>query len=251
MDIFTSFFGGFSSFFSSWIFCLLQVIPFFLAFGVATLALENPDDRAAYWKRVLSISIFPFIGFLTVFAATGMSTTAISKIIFLYIDILNQAGGVVIGLAGLYFIGILTLDNMIQSKIEKLYIGWGFLLGASLAFAYKPCVTPTLTKVLMLNNSTETAGIGAIMLIAYTLGVIAAILGAELLLVRYVNSLTSYTTKSNIRKFSGAILLISSILILSGQMTNYKSFLVGRFVPGMDHSEAPSTNGKHMNHKGM
>jgi cytochrome c-type biogenesis protein len=251
MNIFTAFFGGFASFFSSWIYCLLQVIPFFIAFGIGTLAYENRDDPSAYWRKVLWISVFPFIGFLVVFVATGMSTTAVSKTIFLYIDILNQAGGVVIGLAGLYFTGLLTLDDSNKPKIEKLYIGWGILLGASLAFAYKPCVTPTLTKVLMLNNSTETAGIGAAMLIFYTLGVSTAIIGAELILIRLVNGVDSLQVKKIIRKACGGILLIASILILSGHMTEYKSFLVGRFVPAIDHNVDHSTHGNDMKQEGM
>jgi len=230
MTIFQAFFGGFSSFFSVWIFCLMQVIPFFLALTAGLLVFEKMGENG-YWKRVLYIAILPLVGFIIVFTLTGMSTTSISRAIFRHNELLNRFGGVIIGLTGLYLIGLLTIKDQ-PMRVTLFGVPAVLLLfGASMAVAYKPCVTPTLTAIFALNGSAETAGIGAVMLVFYTLGTTSAILGAEILLLLLCSRANSDSERDIMRKLSGAVVLAASILILSGQMTNYKSFLVGRFVP--------------------
>jgi cytochrome c-type biogenesis protein len=103
--------------------------------------------------------------------------------------------------------------------------------GAALALAYKPCVTPTLTVILNLNNSAETAGAGAVLLLAYTLGTVTVILATGVVLSILSRRISSDLAKVTIKRLCGVVLIIVSFLILSDRMTAYKSFLVGRFVP--------------------
>ena len=230
MTIFQAYFGGLSSFFSVWVFCLMQVIPFFLAFAVGLLIFENKEDKA-YKARFLAITLLPLLGFLVLFVATGMSTTSISRKIFLYNDLLNRFGGVIIGLSGFYLLGLLSPKDL-PERVKSIAFPIVLLLfGASLAVAYKPCVTPTLTAIFAFSGSEETANFGAIMLIFYTLGISTAIFASEFILAFYGSKLGSDSKKHLIKNICGVVVLFVSILILSGQMTNYKSFLVGRFVP--------------------
>ena len=232
MSIGQAYFGGVSSFFSVWVFCLLQITPFLLAFIVgANVSSESGSVSNSRWKKYLLISLVPLIGFSLIFIPMGMTTTSVSRTIFRYLDLGDQFGGVIIGLTGCYLIGWLTLKESSPLFSQRLRLGAGFLLGGSLALAYKPCITPTLTVILNLTSALETANIGAVMLAFYTFGVSTVILVSGMALTVGATRLPSVQAKNIIKKTCGVVLLTVSFLILTGKMTDYKSFLVGRFVP--------------------
>ena len=179
MNIAQAYIGGVSSFFSIWVFCLLQVTPFLLAFIVgASLTLKSENPSSPQWKNILLIAAIPLIGFSLIFIPMGMTTTGVSRFIFRYLELTNQLGGIIIGLT----------------------------------------------------NATKTANIGAVMLASYTFGVSTVIFVAGLALAAGFSRLSSVFAKDVIKKVCGVILLTVSFFILSGKMTDYKSFLVGRFV---------------------
>lgn len=232
MNIVQAYVGGISSFFSVWVFCLLQITPFLLAFIVGASVSQKSENRSSpQWKKVLLIALVPLIGYSLIFVPMGMATTGISKTIFMNLGLANQFGGVIIGVTGCYLIGWLTLKESSPLFTQRLRLGAGFLLGASVALAYKPCITPALTVILNLTNTVETANIGAVMLAFYTLGTSTVIFVSGIALAVACNRLLSVPVKTVIVKSCGVVLLVASFLIISGKMTDYKSFLVGRFIP--------------------
>ncbi len=244
MSFVDAYLGGVHAHFSIWIFCLMQIVPFFLAFAVGAVMIENRDEPAsAKVKRSITSLAAPIFGFTLIFAGMGMTATDISKTIFQYLSLLNQFGGVIIGLVALYFIGVLTMKE--SSKVFggiKHFIG--LMFGAALAFAYRPCVTPTLTKIYNMTQSDQTVGQGGALLVAYTMGIFTIICISAVALVWIASSLPTIFMKSAVKKACGAVLLAISALILTDNMTIYKSYLVGRFVPqaqavdvDMDHSK--------------
>ena len=221
MSIGQAFYGGVSSFFSVWVFCLLQITPFLLAFIVGAIVSSGSENTSySQWKKILLISFVPLIGFSLIFIPMGMTTTGISKAFFRYLDLANQFGGVIIGLIGCYLIGWLTVKESSPIFTQRLRLVAGLLLGGSLALAYKPCITPTLTVILNLTNALETANIGAVMLAFYTFGVSTVIIVAGIALAASFNRLSSVFAKNVIKKSCGIVLLAASFLILSGKMTD-------------------------------
>lgn len=232
MTFANAYLGGFLSFFSVWIFCLLQIIPFFLAFMVGAALSdksENPSPRPGL--RALLIPVIALIGYSVVFTSMGMTTTGISKVIFKHLDLANQFGGVVIGLVACYLVGWLSFKGPSTAYMRMIYIASSLAFGAALAFAYRPCVTPTLTVILNLNNNVETAGVGAVMLAFYTLGTATVLLAGGVGLALLSMRIPSDSMKIFLKRFCAIVLFTASFLILSDRMTDYKSFLVGRFVP--------------------
>lgn len=242
MTVFGAFFGGFHSFFSIWFFCLMQIVPFIIAFIVASTIREGgPAPEKTDWQP-LSISAAAVLGgFITVFTAIGMVTTPTSKLLFRYMDLLNQFGGVVIGLIALYFIGLLTLDKLTETKMKGLIAGFGALMGASLAVAYKPCVTPTLTVIYNINTSPDNVMWGGVLLVLYTLGISAAILLIATPLAVFASKAKSANVRLFLKRGCGALLLVVALLMLTDKMTIYKSMLVEGFVP-------PAADGSGHNH---
>lgn len=239
MSVFEAFFGGLGAFFSIWIFCLFQIIPFFLVYIVAAALAGGPEGtpREIAVEAAKSIGL-TLAGFSIIFVSMGMPTTAVSGALFSNLKLANQFGGVVVALLGLYFVGVLTVEKSWR-WFGPLKTAFGALFGASLALAYKPCVTPTLTKIYAISGSAETAGKGGALLFFYTLGAFAAMSLVAAILLGGAARIKGAAARAGVVKGCGALLLVFSFLILSGNMTRYKSFLVGRFVPqtaGHDHS---------------
>lgn len=248
MSVIHAYLGGVHSFFSIWIFCLLQVIPFFFAFVIGIGVQEKTDTPfSELIKRILTVGIVPFIGFIIFFVLMGMRTTSLNKTIFGYLNLSNQLGGVVIGLISFYFIGWLTFKEKPETLFTAIKLIFGFLFGAALAFAYKPCVTPTLSKIYIINSSIETAGIGGILLTSYALGVSTVIFGFAYALALFAARLTSFPLKTTILKTCGVVLLVAATLIISDKMTVYKSFLVGGLVETSVAEHSHNGEGEHAN----
>jgi len=231
MSVFNAYFSGVAAFFSIWLFCLLQIIPFFLAFIIG-MALSGKDVGGP--RRLLMsglLALVSFSGFIFIFTSMGLVSTAPSKVIFNSLSLGNQIGGVVIGVIGLYLIGLLSIDvDRSPAMTAGKYMAT-FLFGSAVALAYKPCVTPALTEIYKIASNPAKVGEGATLLIAYSLGIATVISAVGLFISWAVAKVSSPQVETVVKRFCGAVLLVIAGLILTGNMTVYKSFLVGRFVP--------------------
>lgn len=235
MSVFSAYFSAIASFFSIWIFCLLQIIPFFMAFiaGAALTAGKAGDSRRIYEAALLSL--VSFAGFIFIFTSMGLVSTALSKVIFNSLSLGGQIGGVVIGVIGLYLSGVLSFDEDRSPARTTGRYASAFLFGMAVALAYRPCVTPALTQIYKIASSPGGAGEGGLLLTAYSLGIATVITCVGLLVSWGVGKAGSLRLETAVKRLCGAVLLVIAGLILTGNMTAYKSFLVGRFVP-----DAPS-----------
>lgn len=231
MSLVEAYFGGVHAFFSIWIFCLMQIVPFFLAFSVGAVMMENGDKSPTTGAgRALINLVAPALGFMLVFTGMGMTAADISKVIFEYLSLANKFGGVIIGLVALYFIGVITIKKS-QKAFKPIWHLAGFLFGGAIGLAYRPCVTPTLTKIYNITQTEQTVGYGGALLVFYTLGVFTILCAAAAALAWIASGLTRASMKSAVIKTCGVLLLVISALILTDNMTIYKSYLVGRLVP--------------------
>ncbi len=228
----------------------MQVIPFLLAYMVGATLIGSASGKERI-TLFLTSGALVFVGFAVVFVALGTPTTSLSKFLFRHQGLLNQFGGVIGGMAGLYLAGILTIDRTAGSfKVIRPLAE--LLVGAAVALAYKPCVTPILTKIYNLSGVAETAGFGGLLILFYTMGMFTAIYALAAVILWAVSAKPSAMIQTGMIKICGAALLAFAFLVLSGSMTSYKSFLVGRFVPqqpGHVHSDG-SMGGAAMDHSG-
>lgn len=230
VSVISAFVGGFLNFYSIWIFCLMQIAPFLLAFLIGASIKEGGlDVGKVEWPEIITTGAAMFLGFMTVFVFIGMKTM-ISRAIFNNMQLLNIFGGVFLGLAGCYLAGLLTL-NIAPARMKVVLRASGYLVGASLALAYKPCVTPTLTAIFNFNTIPENMLFGAVLLVCYSLGISTAIMLVGLALTKVVSMIRSDAALMWVKKACGALIIVVAILIITDKMTLYKSFLVERFVP--------------------
>lgn len=235
MSVFTAYFSAIASFFSVWIFCLFQIIPFFMAFILGAALTAGSAGQPRRVSRAALLSLVTFAGFMFIFASMGLVSTGISKVIFNSLSLGNQIGGVVIGVIGLYLLGLLSFEKDEGLAVAVARYASALLFGMAVALAYRPCVTPALTEIYNIASNPGRVGEGMALLMAYSLGIATVISAVGLALSWLIAAVRAPRLETAVRRLCGAILLVIAGLILTGNMTAYKSFLVGRFVP-----DAPS-----------
>lgn len=167
--------------------CTLPLLPGFVSYvsglsgpggGESGVTVAAPARR-----RVLVGSLLFMTGFAAVFTALGATSSALGFLLIRNLRTINLVGGAFILLMGLATLGVLRLP-FLQCQARSDLTRWrpgpaGALpMGAAFAFGWTPCVGPVLASVLATAATTATVGRGALLLLAYSLG-----LGLPFLLV--------------------------------------------------------------------
>ena len=222
-SIFLTFAAGFLSFFSP---CVLPLIPSYLSIlgGAGGVVSSTENEPAAGKRFVLLITTLCFIlGFTAVFivlsiiiSATFLLMGGVSK----YIQI---AAGVIVIVLGLNIIfDFLTFLNYEKRmRIDKPRgLAGAFLAGAAFGAGWTPCIGPILTGVLFLAGQSGKAGIAALYLALYSLGLGLPFLLAAVFLDRWLVTAKWFRAHLPlIKKISGIVLVVMGVLILTGRFS--------------------------------
>src|SRR3990172_1123149 len=233
LNLLSSYTGGVHSLFSIWFFCLLQISPFFLAFLLGIASMDTHNGRWGHGVGKVALSgVLALAGFSVIFTIIGASAASPAVILYRYLSLLNQLGGVLILLMGLFFLGVFTLPaNPAKSPLWTALSGIApMLFGMALAFAYRPCVTPTLSEIFNYTKDPQKVSEGTGYLIAYSAGVSTSLLSVGTLLSSFVLLSKNRGVRKGIRILSGVLLIIMGVMILTDWMVAYKSLLVGGLV---------------------
>ena len=129
----------------------------------------------------------------------------------------------VIKIPGLY--GEARVDLARSRKFGR---GAALVMGMAFAAGWTPCVGPILGPILMLAASSGGVTQGAILLLAYSLG-----LGVPFLIVAWlfgsIKPLLGWLSRHSviINRVAGVLLVIIGLLILTGQLTVIAQWLTG------------------------
>ncbi len=224
MSISQALLGGALNFFSIWILCLLQVVPFLFATITANSLLEMGNSD---WKDqlggTLTLLFSCLLGFGIVYYILGTSTTGLAALLFKYQPIFLQIGGVFLFLCGFYFLGFLKIP---ETFTKPLRLTGNFLVGAILGLAYQPCITPTLAKIYNMVKDPNAFSEGVWFMLIYTTGLVSALAISFFGLVFILSVSKGKMLRPIIIKFCGLAMMMISGLILFQKMTVYKGFLV-------------------------
>ena len=113
-----AFAAGVASFLSP---CVLPVVPGYVSFvtGLALDDFESPD-RAAVRRRAAVHSGLFILGFSLLFITLGASATAIGTVVRRSLPLIQQIGGAVIVLFGLYMLGLVRLPLLMKERRMQL-----------------------------------------------------------------------------------------------------------------------------------
>jgi cytochrome c-type biogenesis protein len=212
---------GFISFISP---CVLPLVPGYLS-AVSGVSLAEIQGGERRMSRVLLPAIVFCLAFTVVFVALGMTATGIGTALQDYRATLDKiAGAVIIALGVLFlaapFVPRLNREWRPEALMSRAGSGGPLVAGAAFAFAWTPCVGPTLGSILTAASVQNTVTKGAILLLFYSAGLAVPFLLTAIAFTRMTSAFRWLRSRYLvITAISGVVLVAMGILLLSGELT--------------------------------
>nr|WP_218859897.1 cytochrome c biogenesis protein CcdA [Petropleomorpha daqingensis] len=195
--------------------------------GTATAVRTETDERSPRGRMLAGALLF-VLGFTLVFVAFGAAFGGLGRLLLEYSDVLNRVFGVVTIVMGLAFLGWLPFLQRTARISARPVAGLAGapLLGIVFGLGWTPCLGPTLAAVNSLAYAEATAGRGAVLGVAYCLG-----LGIPFVLValgaRWAMGATSFLRRHarTVTRIGGAVLVVVGILLVTGLWTDLMQWL--------------------------
>ena len=224
-----AFLAGLISFLSP---CVLPLIPGYISYISGT-----SFDKISEKKRNLIVAktIFFTLGFSFVFIALGSTASFIGKFFLTNSNILRIIAGIIIIFFSLQLIGIINLKFM--NKDIRIFtdqysnnLAFPLLVGVAFGFGWTPCIGPILGSILSLAAIEENISKGILLLSFYSLGLAIPFIISGVLIDKFLFFSKSFRKYiSTITKVGGAILLLTGIAILTGQLQVLGFFILEHF----------------------
>jgi cytochrome c-type biogenesis protein len=223
--------------------CVLPLVPGYLSYVAGLVGTGTPEppapggsggtatdvrtDVSPRARMVLGALLF-VLGFTAVFVAFGAAFGGLGRLMLQYADVLNRVFGVITILVGLGFLGLLPLLQRTKRISARPAAGLAGapLLGIVFGLGWTPCLGPTLSAVYSLAFSEATAARGALLGVAYCLG-----LGIPFVLValgaRWAMGATTFLRRHarTVTRFGGAVLVVVGLLLVTGAWTEMMQWL--------------------------
>ncbi len=227
--------------------CVLPLVPGYLSYVAGLVGTPAPartepgptgptgggtatavrTDVAPRGRMVLGALLF-VLGFSAVFITFATAFGGLGRLMLEHADLLDRVFGVVTVLVGLGFLGWLPLLQRTTRLSARPAAGLAGapLLGIVFGLGWTPCLGPTLAAVYSLALSEATAARGAVLGLAYCLG-----LGVPFVLValgaRWAVGATSFLRRHarTVTRVGGAVLVLVGLLLLTGAWTEAMGWL--------------------------
>ena len=212
---------GFVSFISP---CVLPLVPGYLSAvsGVSLAEIQHGEKRLT---RVLAPALVFCLAFTAVFVALGMTASGLGSALQGSRGTLDKvAGAVIIGLGVLFvltpFVPRLNREWRPDALLSRAGSGGPLVAGAALAFAWTPCVGPTLGAILTAAATRDTLGEGALLLAVYSAGLAVPFLITAVAFTRATAAFRWLRDRYLVvTAVSGLVLVTMGVLLLTGELT--------------------------------
>jgi len=220
--------------------CVLPLVPGYLGYlgGFTDASAEASEERRNRRRLILGVLLF-IAGFTLVFLVFTTAFGAMGAWLARYSDVIIRALGGVLIVMGLVFIGQFTFLQRTFKPSWRPATGLAGapFLGIVFGLGWTPCIGPTLAVVLALSADSASAGRGALLGLAYCIG-----LGIPFLLVAlgfgWAANAISFVRRHirAVNIIGGALLVAIGLLMVSGLWTIWMYELqavISGFVPAI------------------
>lgn len=208
---------GFVSFVSP---CVLPLVPGYLSAvsGVSMGELQR-GERA----RVLLPAVVFCLSFTVVFVALGMTATGLGSALQSSRRTLDVIAGTVIVAMGVFmlltpFVPRLNREWRPDALISRAGSGGPLVAGAAFAFAWTPCVGPTLGSILTAASVQGTVGQGAVLLASYSAGLAVPFLLTAVAFTRATTAFRWLRDRWTVINAAAAVVFVAiGVLVATGR----------------------------------
>jgi len=224
--------AGLVSFFSP---CVVPLLPGYLSYATGLSGADLKDARRG--RMVLGSTLF-VLGFTFVFVALGTVSGALGSWLFDYTRQISIVLGVVTIVVGIAFLGLVPWfqRDIRVHKVPAVGLAAAPMLGVLFGLGWTPCIGPTLAAVQTLAFSEHTAGRGALLSVAYSLGLGIPFILAGVAFRRMLGAITWVRRHQVwVTRVGGIMLITLGILLVTGTW----DLLVGHLRDWVGSVEAP------------
>jgi cytochrome c-type biogenesis protein len=237
----TTFVAGLASFLAP---CTVPLLPAYLACvsGAGAADLADGSRRRAFRGRLLAGSLLYVAGFTAVFVALGLTAGGITRVVDSPVAgrAIQITGGVVVALFGLVIIGALRVPWLerhfglrLTERLGRRGVGGAFVVGAVFGLGWTPCVGPYLAVALTLAAVSAHALSGAILLIAYSVGLGLPFVAVALAWASLPGLPRRLTRIARPLTLAGGIITVGlGVLVATGAYQHLTSYLAQLSTPG-------------------
>ncbi|MFD6531844.1 cytochrome c biogenesis CcdA family protein [Streptomyces sp. NPDC060184] len=217
--------GGLVSFFSP---CVLPLVPGYLSY---VTGISGTDLANARRGRIVGGASLFVLGFTAVFVSGGALFGYFGGNLQEHSEALQRVLGVLMILMGVFFMGLMPWMTMREFRIHRRPVTGLLgapLLGALFGIGWTPCLGPTLSAVSMLAFDQGTAERGALLTVAYCLG-----LGVPFVLaaVAFRKALGAFGWVKRhyawVMRIGGVMMIATGVLLLTGLWATFMQDVQG------------------------
>jgi cytochrome c-type biogenesis protein len=205
--------AGLVSFFSP---CVVPLLPGYLSYATGLSGADLADGRRG---RMALGSLLFVLGFSFVFVVLGTLSGALGDWLWEYMRTISVVLGVITIVVGLAFLGALPwLQRDVRfHKVPAVGLAAAPLLGVLFGLGWTPCIGPTLAAVSTLAMNEGTAGRGALLSGAYSLGLGIPFILAGLAFRRMLGAVAWVRRHPVwVTRVGGVMLIVVGLLLVTG-----------------------------------